>query len=144
MKKNNWILAVSIITTLIFISCKKDSNETTTPSLLGQWNLNKDVTWHHNGATIIKDTAVYNQGSYVNYASDGKVYYKWIYSTGATGYDTAYYTINGNSVIYNWLNAGGYSDTLQIQSLTNNSAVLNNSTYNPLGNLMDYWEFYSK
>ena len=141
MRKIILYLAIIIISTSSLLSCKKNSDEYIAPTIIGQWNLERTVTWTDIGLGLVKDTVNYQPGSYANFASDGFVYYKIIDST--TWYDTASYSINGNNIIFNWINAGGYSDTLHIQTITSNNVILNNLTH-PFGETRQYWEFLSR
>ena len=135
MKKNLMVFAAIAVAVISMTSCKKD-NDDTPATLAGQWNLQKDITWTTILGTPSKDTTVYDQGSYVNFAADGKVYSKYIES-GAVGYDTSSYTISGTNLI---LLGGTSNDTLQIQSLTNNSVTLHAAATFP-GGSYEYWQF---
>jgi hypothetical protein len=56
MKKIITLVFITIITTAVFISCKKEE----TTSLLGKWNATKEFyTEYKNGAIITSDTTLY-------------------------------------------------------------------------------------
>jgi len=121
MKK---IFLTLFITSTIF-ACKKDDTNTTNPSIVGKWNIDKIVQWETPlaGGLTVKDTISYlGNGSYINFSANSKAYDKNVDpATSIVRYDTTNYFVNGNT-FYSFHTTDTISAT--IQTLTNTNLLL--------------------
>jgi len=110
------ILAASLIG-IAFISCKKndDGGGGNNAAIVGKWNW--DMNQHSvivsgDSSSLNIDTLFVNNGSYMQFTSDGKIYSYTIDSIFGTSKDTGFYRVTGNSL---YLFNGVAADTTRIQ-----------------------------
>lgn len=124
MSKKITLLFLSI--TVLFIGCNKDDDEqTTAQKLMHKWSVATIVEDNNGAVTTYTGLA----SDYIDYRTDGKVYYNTFSSP-----DTLTYTIlNDKYIVEDNL------DTFEIKSLTNSNLVLyyhnSNNTYKYTENL---------
>lgn len=151
MKK--FIFAASLIG-VVFASCKKndDNGGNNSTAIVGKWNWDKSVTsimvrGEINGSpvdTTTIDTMAINDGSYIEFSSDGKVY---SFTSGSTpNRDTGYYSVNGSNLYFTDL-AGSDTTTTQIITLSNHALTLYSVMKNSVMGLSTEqkdWSYFSK
>ncbi len=92
MKK---IILFSILTSVILFSCSK-KDTTPTPTIVGKWNLNKEVyTVSQLGTILLNDTILGTQGEYVNFTNSGLAIHN---DASGTNGDTSNYTFSNNKL----------------------------------------------
>jgi hypothetical protein len=93
MKK---IILSIVITSAILFSCSKKDSTPSTPSIVGKWNLNKEIyTVSQSGTILITDTILGTQGEYVDFTSSGLAISN---DASGTNGDTSNYTFSNNKL----------------------------------------------
>jgi len=93
MKK---IILSIVITSAILFSCSKKDATPSTPSIVGKWNLNKEIyTVSQSGTILITDTILGTQGEYINFTNTGLAISN---DASGTNGDTSNYTFSNNKL----------------------------------------------
>lgn len=91
------ILSIVITSAILFSCSKKDATPSpSTPTIVGKWNLNKEIyTVSQSGTILITDTILGTQGDFVNFTSSGLAISN---DASGTNGDTSNYTFSNNKL----------------------------------------------
>jgi hypothetical protein len=129
MKQALIVIQLLFISSLLFISCKKNEDPSPVEKIIGVWNFEKTVNFTALNGILNYDTAYAVMGDYLEFRTDAKVY-----SRISGVYDTATYSFLGNNkIIFN-------TDTTSINELTDSKLTFEVSRYN---SALDFYEITS-
>jgi len=91
------ILSIVMTSAILFSCSKKDATPTpSTPTIVGKWNLNKEIfTVSQSGTILLTDTILGTQGEYINFTSSGLAISN---DASGTNGDTSNYTFSNNKL----------------------------------------------
>ena len=143
MKKANLFLAMFFIAAAIFSACGKTAStaKTTQQKIQAKWNLQTEYDHQFYAGYNTYDTITGAAEDYFDFRTDGKAYYK-----AGSNMDTATYVLSGDDKIITYsLEAGvPVTDTIFIQSLTDNSLQLYSKYYDPYPDFSEYTIYLTK
>ena len=129
MKQALIFIQLLFLSSLLFISCKKNEDPSPVEKIIGVWNFEKTVNFTALNGVLNYDTAYAVMGDYLEFRTDAKVY-----SRISGVYDTATYSFLGNNkIIFN-------TDTTSINELNDSKLTFEVSRYN---NALDFYEITS-
>jgi hypothetical protein len=132
-----------ILFTIVLTSCKKsEDSPTTLQRIQAKWSIEKEYYHDKYGGIETRDTTIGVSTDYVDFRTDGKVYFKF----GGT-LDTASYTVLGDTKIITTYSGSGfstYSDTAQILLLNDNQLQTYVKEFDPAPDYYEYSDYLFK
>lgn len=136
-----------LFSAFIFITalwgCNKSENKpgAQQPGIQGKWNIQKEYDHQFYTGYDTYDTIIGEAGDYFDFRDDGKAYYK-----AGTEKDTSIYTLFGSDkIITASIDPDIHTtDTILIQSFTDNSMQLYSRSYDPYPEYSEYTIYLTK
>jgi hypothetical protein len=145
MKKSALFICSIALTVLFFSACKKSEDDvtiTTLQKVQAKWSPDKEYYHENYSGVDYRDTTYGVVGDYIDYRTDGKVYYKI-----GSYLDTASYSLLGDTkIITTWTNSGStpYSDTADILVLDDHNFQTHVKEFDPAPDYYEYWDYLTK